>query len=80
MRTWREWTAGLRVPPGFTLTTEVCSHYYAQDRVWPAELAGRLETLGNVEVFEDPIPKSDLEGYVKIHDAIREAARKQKPV
>ena len=34
------------------------------------ELAGQLEQLGNVEVFEDPIPKSDLEGYVEIHEAI----------
>ena len=34
------------------------------------ELAGQLEPLGNVEVFEDPIPKSDLEGYVEIHQAI----------
>ena len=34
------------------------------------ELAHQLEAVGNVEVFEDPIPKSDLEGYIKIHEAI----------
>lgn len=34
------------------------------------ELAERLEPLGNVEVFEDPIPKTDIEGYEKIHRAI----------
>lgn len=34
------------------------------------ELAERLEPLGNVEVFEDPIPKSDIEGYEEIHRAI----------
>ena len=36
------------------------------------ELAHRLLPLGNVEVFEDPIPKADLEGYVKIHEEIEQ--------
>ena len=26
--------AGLPVPPGFTITTEVCTHYYANRRAW----------------------------------------------
>ncbi|MFZ4809501.1 MAG: pyruvate, phosphate dikinase [Hyphomicrobiaceae bacterium] len=29
---------GLPVPPGFTITTEVCAHYYAQGRAMPAGL------------------------------------------
>ncbi|AQX26971.1 pyruvate, phosphate dikinase [Bartonella sp. Raccoon60] len=29
---------GLPVPPGFTLTTEVCSFYYTHDRTYPKEL------------------------------------------
>jgi pyruvate,orthophosphate dikinase len=29
---------GLPVPPGFTITTEVCTHYYANERRYPAEL------------------------------------------
>ncbi len=33
-------------------------------------LAQQLAAVGNVEVFEDPIPKSDLEGYIKIHEEI----------
>ena len=33
-------------------------------------LAEQLLPLGNVEVFEDPIPKSDLDGYIRIHEAI----------
>ncbi|MEZ4683355.1 MAG: enolase C-terminal domain-like protein [Caldilineaceae bacterium] len=33
-------------------------------------LAHELAALGNVEVFEDPIPKSDLAGYVAIHETI----------
>ena len=31
---------GLPVPPGFTITTEVCTYYYANKRTYPKELAG----------------------------------------
>ncbi len=30
---------GLPVPPGFTITTEVCSHYYQHERRYPDQLA-----------------------------------------
>src|SRR5580704_15263697 len=29
---------GLPVPPGFTITTEVCTHYYKQNNTYPKEL------------------------------------------
>ncbi len=29
---------GLPVPPGFTLTTELCAYYYAQNRTYPEDL------------------------------------------
>lgn len=31
---------GLPVPPGFTITTEVCTYYYDNGRTYPAELDG----------------------------------------
>jgi pyruvate, orthophosphate dikinase len=34
---------GLAVPPGFTLTTEICTHYYANDRRYPDDLRGQVE-------------------------------------
>ncbi len=34
---------GLPVPPGFTITTEVCTHYYANGRSYPAELEAQVE-------------------------------------
>src|SRR5215471_15358315 len=34
---------GLPVPAGFTLTTEVCTYYYAHDRSYPPELKGQVE-------------------------------------
>ncbi len=33
---------GLPVPPGFTITTEVCAHYHAHGRTFPRELAGQV--------------------------------------
>ncbi len=35
---------GLPVPPGFTITTEVCTWFYAHQQSYPAELAGAVET------------------------------------
>src|SRR5690606_11547968 len=34
---------GLPVPPGFTITTELCGWYYANGRSYPPELAGQVE-------------------------------------
>ena len=34
---------GLPVPPGFTITTEVCTYYYANGRKYPAALKSQLE-------------------------------------
>jgi pyruvate,orthophosphate dikinase len=34
---------GLPVPPGFTITTEVCTHYYANNSTYPKELARQVD-------------------------------------
>ncbi len=34
---------GLPVPPGFTITTEVCTYYYANKRTYPSTLQGQVE-------------------------------------
>lgn len=34
---------GLPVPPGFTITTEVCTAYYENEEQYPAELKAQLE-------------------------------------
>src|SRR5438270_1373417 len=33
---------GIPVPPGFTITTEVCTYYYAHGKQYPAELEAQL--------------------------------------
>ncbi|SHJ87156.1 pyruvate phosphate dikinase [Malonomonas rubra DSM 5091] len=51
---------GLPVPAGFTLTTEVCTAFYDNNRHYPEELSGQVkEALGKVEAqmgkkFGDP--------------------------
>ena len=41
---------GLPVPAGFTLTTEVCTYYYANNRTFPPELKQQvIDALKKVE-------------------------------
>ena len=34
---------GLPVPPGFTITTEVCTHFYANNKTYPKELEAQVK-------------------------------------
>ncbi len=34
---------GMPVPPGFTITTEVCSYFYANAKAYPADLASQVD-------------------------------------
>ncbi|MGD1084483.1 MAG: pyruvate, phosphate dikinase [Verrucomicrobiota bacterium] len=41
---------GLPVPPGFTITTEVCAHYYAHKRTYPREMWAQVKAgVANTE-------------------------------
>lgn len=50
---------GLPVPPGFTITTEVCTYYYDHGQTYPAALAAQVDaalaTVGKLtgRVFGD---------------------------
>ncbi len=70
-------TLGIPVPPGFTLTTEVCTLYYKNNRKYPSELASQVDAaLAKVEKIigkkfgsvEDPLLVS-----------VRSGARKSMP-
>ncbi len=52
----------------FKVTVDPNERFHTAEQA--IELAHRLVALGNVEVFEDPIPKKDLEGYVRIHEEV----------
>lgn len=55
---------GLPVPPGFTVTTEVCSYYYANNNSYPAELkaqvAASLEAIEKIVGAKFGDPKNPL--------------------
>jgi pyruvate,orthophosphate dikinase len=41
---------GLPVPPGFTITTEVCTYFYAHKKAYPKELQAQMEAgVANME-------------------------------
>src|SRR4051812_49496071 len=43
---------GLPVPPGFTITTETCVHYYANDKSFPSAVNPQItDALGKVETL-----------------------------
>jgi pyruvate,orthophosphate dikinase len=43
---------GLPVPPGFTITTEVCSYFYDNKRTYPKELQSQIEKgVANMETI-----------------------------
>jgi pyruvate, orthophosphate dikinase len=46
---------GFPVPYGFTITTEVCSHYYANDKTYPADLDDQM--LAAVKTTEEKTGK-----------------------
>jgi pyruvate,orthophosphate dikinase len=44
---------GLPVPPGFTITTEVCTSYYDNDNTYPKELTAQVEA--SIQVIEKTV-------------------------
>ena len=36
---------GIPVPPGFTLTTENCVHYYKNNNTWPTDLEAQVKEV-----------------------------------
>ena len=49
---------GLPVPPGFTITTEVCTEFYENKRNYPAELAGQVRLV--FQCVDDPTHGAQL--------------------
>src|SRR6266700_4051405 len=68
---------GLPVPPGFTITTEVCAYFYASKRSYPKELRAQMEA--GVANMERILGKKfgDLENPLLV--AVRSGARDSMP-
>ena len=68
---------GLPVPPGFTITTEVCTYYYANKRSYPPALRAQMEA--GVASLEKQTGKTfgDLEDPLLV--SVRSGARDSMP-
>jgi pyruvate,orthophosphate dikinase len=68
---------GLPVPPGFTITTEVCTYYYANKRTYPPALRGQIEA--GVKAIEKQTGKvfGDLKNPLLV--SVRSGARDSMP-
>src|SRR5436305_1091339 len=69
---------GLPVPPGFTITTEVCTYYYANKRTYPKELQAQMETgIANMEKIMSA--KFGAQDGMPLLVAVRSGARDSMP-
>jgi pyruvate,orthophosphate dikinase len=68
---------GLPVPPGFTITTEVCTYYYDNKRTYPAALRSQMEA--GVAALEQQTGKrfGDLKNPLLV--SVRSGARDSMP-
>jgi len=69
---------GLPVPAGFTITTEVCTYYYANKRTYPASLQAQMEAgIANMEKVMG-YKFGDTQGFPLLV-AVRSGARDSMP-
>jgi len=69
---------GLPVPPGLTITTDVCTYFYANKRTYPKEMQGQIEAgVRNMEKIMGT-KFGDAEGFPLLL-AVRSGARDSMP-
>src|SRR4030081_1272011 len=68
---------GLPVPPGFTITTEACTHYYANDRQYPASLTEQVAAA--LKVIEQQTGKAFGDAANPLLVSVRSGARASMP-
>jgi pyruvate,orthophosphate dikinase len=69
---------GLPVPPGFTITTEVCTYYYNHKRTYPANLQKQIEEGIALMEAEMGYKFGDTKGFPLLV-AVRSGARDSMP-
>jgi len=68
---------GLPVPPGFTLTTDVCTYYYDHKRTYPKSLQSEVKT--SVSVIEKEVGKKFGATKTPLLLSVRSGARESMP-
>ncbi len=68
---------GLPVPPGFTVTTAVCTHFYGHDRHYPDSLRGTQPSgamIGNRITLEE-LEREHILRIIEVAGSMEEAAQ-----
>jgi len=68
---------GLPVPPGFTVTTEVCTYYYANNNTYPADL--KEQVIQAVKYVEGIMGKKFADASNPLLFSVRSGARVSMP-
>ena len=68
---------GLPVPPGFTVTTEVCTYYYANNNTYPADL--KEQVIQAVQYVENIMGKKFADASNPLLFSVRSGARVSMP-
>ncbi len=68
---------GLPVPPGFTISTEACVHYYSNDKQYPADL--REQVVAALKVVESQTAKAFGDAANPLLVSVRSGARASMP-
>ncbi len=68
---------GLPVPPGFTVTTEVCTYYYANNNTYPADLKDQVKEA--VKYVEGIMGKKFADNSNPLLVSVRSGARVSMP-
>ena len=68
---------GLPVPPGFTITTEVCAYFYANGKKYPASLAASVKE--GVASVEKQMGKTFGDAKDPLLFSVRSGARESMP-
>ena len=65
------------MPPGFTITTEACVHYYANDKQYPAELKAQVDAA--LAIVEQQTGKAFGDAGNPLLVSVRSGARASMP-
>src|SRR6185437_1459729 len=68
---------GLPVPPGFTITTEVCTHFYANGKIYPPEL--KTEVAAALAAVEEALGATFGDAGKPLLVSVRSGARASMP-
>ena len=68
---------GLPVPPGFTITTALCNHYYDHDKTYPETLGGQITSALSLVEQETGLRFADPENPLLL--SVRSGARASMP-